>query len=169
MDLQIEQRERDGIVILDLEGRLVLGGEDVTLLQRLLFLLERTRHRVIVNLKKISDIDTSGFDALVFSAMRFQECGGRLVLLGVAQSDAGLPDLVNVNAVPESYQEEADAVHSFFEERGAPYYDILDFVQNQKRLIERNAEMDAREPNLLTLYESFPVKINDVRPMQPIE
>jgi len=52
MDLQIEQRERDGIVILDLEGRLVLGGEDVSLLQRLMFLLERTRHRVIVNLKK---------------------------------------------------------------------------------------------------------------------
>jgi anti-sigma B factor antagonist len=169
MDLQIEQRERDGIVILDLEGRLVLGGEDVSLLQRLLFLLERTHHRVIVNLKRISDIDTSGFDALVFSAMRFQECGGRPVLLRVGQSDANLPDLVNVNAVPETYQEEADAVDSFFEERGTPYYDILEFVQNENRLIERNVEMDAREQKLLTLYENFPVKINDVRPMQPVE
>ena len=42
MDLQIEQRESEGIVILDLEGRLGLGGEDISLLQRLLFLLERT-------------------------------------------------------------------------------------------------------------------------------
>ena len=139
MDLQIEQREREGIVILDLEGRLVLGGEDISLLQRLLFLLERTRHKVIVNLKKVSAIDTSGFDTLVFSAMRFQECGGRLVLLRVSQSAPDSPDLVNVNSVPETYQEEADAVSSFFHERAVPHYDILEFVEKQNRLIDRNA------------------------------
>jgi anti-sigma B factor antagonist len=140
MDLQIEQREREGIVILDLEGRLVLGGEDISLLQRLLFLLERTRHRVIVNLKKISDIDTSGLDTLIFSAMRFQECGGRLILLRLGQSDANFPDLVNVNTVPETYQEETDAVASFVAGPAAPQYDILEFVHKQNRLIGRNAE-----------------------------
>ncbi len=138
MDLQIEQREREGIVILDLEGRLVLGGEDISLLQRLLFLLERTRHRVIVNLKKISDVDTSGLDTLVFSAMRFQECGGRLVLLRLGQSAPNSPDLVNVNSVPETYQEEAEAVASFLHEPAAPRYDILEFVEKQNRLIDRN-------------------------------
>ena len=138
MDLRIEQRECDGIVILDLEGRLVVGGEDISLLQRLLFLLERTRHRVIVNLKKISDVDRSGLDTLVFSAMRFQECGGRLVLLRLGQSAPNSPDLVNVNTVPETYQEEAEAVASFLHEPAAPRYDILEFVEKQHRLLDRN-------------------------------
>jgi anti-sigma B factor antagonist len=138
MDLQIEQRECDGIVILDLEGRLGLGGEDISLLQRLLFLLERTRHRVIVNLKKISHVDTSGLDTLVFSAMRFQECGGRLVLLRLGQSAPNSPDLMNVNTVPETYQEEAEAVASFLQEPAAPRYDILKFVEKQNRLLDRN-------------------------------
>lgn len=137
MDLQIEQREREGIVILDLEGRLGLGGEDISLLQRLLFLLERTRHRVIVNLKKISAIDTSGLDTLVFSAMRFQECGGRLVLLRLGQSAPNSTDLVNVNTVPETYQEEAEAVARFLHEPAAPPYDILEFVEKQNRLLDR--------------------------------
>ena len=139
MDLQIEQREREGIVILDLEGRLGLCGEDISLLQRLLFLLERTRNRVIVNLKKISDVDTSGLDTLVFSAMRFQECGGRLVLLRLGQSAPNSLDLVNVNIVPETYQEEAEAVASFLHhEPAASRYDILEFVEKQNRLLDRN-------------------------------
>ena len=143
MDLQIEQREREGIVILDLEGRLVLGSEDISLLQRLLFLLERTRHRVIVNLKRISAIDTSGLDTLVFSAMRFQECGGRLVLLRLGQSAPNSHDLVNVNTVPEIYQEEAEAIASFFHEPAAPHYDLLEFVEKQNRLINRNSAATA--------------------------
>jgi anti-anti-sigma factor len=138
MDLQIQQREREGIVILDLEGRLVLGGEDISLLQRLVFLLERTRHRVIVNLKKLSDVDTSGLETLVFSAMRFQECGGRLVLLRVGQSAPNFPNLVNVNIIPETYQEEEEAVASFLHEPAVPRYDILEFVEKQNRLIDRN-------------------------------
>jgi anti-anti-sigma regulatory factor len=141
MDLQIEQRECEGIVILDLEGRLGLGGEDISLLQRLLFLLERTHHRVIVNLKRISAIDTSGLDTLVFSAMRFQECGGRLVLLRLGQSAP--PDLMNVSTVPETYQEEAEAVASFLQEPAAPRYDILEFVEQQNRIIDRTAAASA--------------------------
>ena len=81
----------------------------------------------------------SGFDTLVFSAMRFQECGGRLVLLQLNQSASNSLDLVNVNTVPETYQEGTEAVASFIPERGAPRYDILEFVEKQNRLINRNA------------------------------
>jgi anti-anti-sigma regulatory factor len=94
---------------------------------------------VIVNLKKLSAIDTSGLDTLVFSAMRFQECGGRLVLVRLGQSAPNSTDLVNVNTVPETYQEEAEAVASFLHEPAAPRYDILEFVEKQNRLINRNA------------------------------
>lgn len=113
MDLQVEQRERGGVVILDLKGQFARSGEDMSLLRRLLFLLERTRPRVIVNLKRLIDVNADGLDTLVFSAMRFHECGGRLVLLRRAQPNPKLPPLVNVNIVPETYQKEADAVASF--------------------------------------------------------
>jgi hypothetical protein len=45
---------------------------------------------------------------------------------------------VNVNSVPETYQEEADAVSGFFHERAAQHYDILEFVEKQNRLAGRN-------------------------------
>jgi anti-sigma B factor antagonist len=133
MILQIQQREREKIVILDLKGRLVLGDEDLSLLQRLLFLLDSRRCKVILNLKEVSSIDESGIDTLVFCANRLHDVGGRLVLLNLGQSHARVVDIWRLDPVLETYQEETDAVNSFFPDRIVPRYDILEFVKEQKQ------------------------------------
>ena len=133
MNLEIEQREKEGIFILDLKGRLVLGSEDLALRQRLQNLLDAGRHNVILNLKDVSNIDTTGLGTLVSWALRFRESGGKLVLLNLGESQARLPDTLKLNAVFETYQDEAAAVNSFFPERAIQHYDILDFVEEQER------------------------------------
>jgi anti-sigma B factor antagonist len=130
MKLQIDQRERERIVILDLKGRLVVGDEDFSLLQQLLFVLESRRRKVILNLKDVSSIDGTGFDTIAFCALRFQEAGGRLVLLNVSPSPVDI----------ETYQQEADAVNSFFPDRAVPRYDILEFVKGQQQLKDQSSE-----------------------------
>jgi anti-anti-sigma factor len=139
MGLQISQREKEAIVLLDLKGELVLGDEDLSLLQRLLFLLDSRRHKVIVNLKEVSNIDASGLATLAFCATRFHDVGGRLVLLGPGQPNAQVAD-VELNTVLENYQEETDAVTSFFPDGVVPRYDILEFVKEQEQLRDRNSE-----------------------------
>ncbi len=138
MNLQIEQRERENIVILDLKGRLILGDEDLSLLQRLLFLLDSRQRQVILNLKEVSRIDESGLDTVAFCATRFHDVGGRLVLLNLSQSQAQVAGISRLNTVSETYQEETEAVNSFFPERTVPRYDILEFVNEQKQ--SRNRE-----------------------------
>jgi anti-sigma B factor antagonist len=132
MKLEIEQREKEGIFILDLQGRLVLGSEDLELRQRLQSLLDAGRHNVILNLKDVSNIDTTGLGTLVSWALRFRESGGKLVLLHLGESQARLPDTLKLNAVFETYQDEGAAVNSFFPERTIQHYDILDFVEEQE-------------------------------------
>jgi anti-sigma B factor antagonist len=128
MKLQIERREREKIVILDLKGPLVLGEEELSLLQWLLLLLESRRSKVILNFTDVSSIDGTGLDTLSFCATRFQEAGGRLVLLNLGQSH---PDI-------DTYQQEADAVNSFFPDRVVPRYDILEFVKEQQQLKDQS-------------------------------
>ena len=129
MNLQIEDREKEKIVILDLKGRL-LGENDLSLLQRLLFLLESRHRKVILNFKDLSSVDESGLGTVAFCAMRFQEVGGRLVILNPGQSRV---------AGVESYEQEFDAVNSFFPNRVAPRYDILEFVKGQQQLREQES------------------------------
>jgi anti-sigma B factor antagonist len=133
MKPQIKQREREKVVILDLKGCLVLGEEDLALLQRLLFLLDSRRRQVILNLKEVSNIDESGLDTIAFCATRFRDVGGRLVLLDLAESRSQITDMSKLNTVSETYQEETEAVNSFFPGRVVAGYDILEFVNEQKQ------------------------------------
>jgi anti-sigma B factor antagonist len=132
MNLQIEQREREKIVILDLKGALVLGEEDLSLLQRLLHLLDSRHRQVILNLKDVSNIDESGLDTVDFCVTRFQDVGGRLVLLDPSRLHAQVAATSKLDIVSETYQDEAEAVNSFFPDRVVPRYDILEFVNEQK-------------------------------------
>jgi anti-sigma B factor antagonist len=133
MKLEIQQRQNEGIFILDLKGRLVLGPEDLAVRHWLQTLLDAGRHNVIVNLKEVSDIDSTGLGTLVTSALRFRDSGGKLVLLHLSDSQARLPDILKLNAVFETYQDEVPAVNSFFPERAIHRYDILDFVEEQEQ------------------------------------
>ena len=141
MNLQIEQREREKIVILDLKGSLVLGDEDLSLLQKLLSLLDSRHRHVILNFKEVSKIDESGLNAVAFCATRFQHVGGRLVLLNLGREGSEL------NIVSETYQQETEAVNSFFSDRVVPRYDILEFVNEQKA---RNRKRSTAEHHLVS-------------------
>jgi anti-sigma B factor antagonist len=120
MKLKIEQRERERVVILDLKGSLVVGEEDLSLLQRLLFLLDSRQRQVILNLKEVSDIDESGLDTVAFCATRFCDIGGRLVLVDLGQPHAKVADISKLSNVSETYQEEIEAVNSFFSDPVVP-------------------------------------------------
>lgn len=135
MHLQIEQRENEGIVVLDLKGRLVLGPEDVALRQQLQALSEGASKNVALNLKDLSDFDTTALGTLVFSATKYREAGGRLVLFNLSPKHSELSNMVKLNTAFDIYPDEVSAVNSFFPDRAVQHYDILEFVEElgQKR------------------------------------
>jgi anti-sigma B factor antagonist len=135
LHLQIEQRENEGIVILDLKGRLVLGPEDAALRQRLQELREGGHANVALNLKDLSDLDTTALGTLVFSATKSRQAGGRLVIFNLSPSHSQLSNVVKLNTAFEMYPDENAALNSFFPDRAVRHYDILEFVEelDQKR------------------------------------
>ncbi|HEX4594279.1 MAG TPA: STAS domain-containing protein [Bryobacteraceae bacterium] len=140
--LQIEQREVEGIVILDLKGRLVLGPQDVELRQRLQVLREAGLTKVALNLKDVSEMDSTALGTLIFCSMKFKESGGRLVFVNLSPSNTELSNTVKLNTAFDIYTNEIGAVNSFFPDRVAPHYDILEFVEEleQKR---HDADLEA--------------------------
>ncbi len=130
--LEIKQREKEGIAILDLDGPLTHGDDDLALRQRLESLASSGQKNVILNLKKVSEIDTTGHGSLEFCADKFREMGGKCVLLHLDPADTKVPDIFKLSTDFETYEEEVDAVNSFFPDRKVPRYDILDFVAKLK-------------------------------------
>jgi len=130
MHLEIETREKEGITILDLKGRAVLGPEDVLLRERILSLLTHSVSNLILNLKEISHIDSAALGTLVFFTEKFRSAGGKLVLTDLGSHDVGAANLLKLDTELETYKNEQDAVNSFFPDRAVPHYDILEVVED---------------------------------------
>lgn len=131
MNLQIEQRETEGIVILDLKGPLTLGHGDLELRDRLPALHQSGQVNIILNLKDVSDIDSTGLGTLVFGLARLRKTGGRLALVNLNRSHLELFLLTRLAIAFEFFEDEQDAVNSFFPGRALKRFDVLTFVEQQ--------------------------------------
>ena len=132
MALDIEQREREGIVILDLKGRLVVGEPVAALREKIRELCDASSNNIILNMDGVDYIDSTGLGGLVISYTSLKKQGGSLKLLNLNRRNIELLVLTKLTTVFEVFDEEQDAVNSFFPNREIKRFDILNFVRQQE-------------------------------------
>ncbi len=135
-NLEIHKREREGIVILDLKGHLVMGAGDTALREAVQSLFDHGNRQLILNLADVSNVDTIGAGALLFLAQEYRSAGGKLVLFQLAHTHGELYEMARLEAALEIYGDELDAVNSFFPERAVPRYDLLDYIEQRAQKTE---------------------------------
>ena len=143
MSLHIEEREREGIVILDLKGPLTLGHGDLELRDRLTALRESGKMNIVLNLKDVTEIDSTGLGTLVVGLARLRRSGGRLALANLNRSHLNLFLLTKLAIALEFFVDEQDAVNSFFPDRELKHFDLLDFVQQEADRNSKQGEVSA--------------------------
>jgi anti-anti-sigma factor len=79
--MEITTREIGDVIILDLDGKLVRGVGDDMLRDTMDRLLSERRPKVLVNLSKVSFIDSSGIGELVASRKVAEQLGTSLKLM----------------------------------------------------------------------------------------
>ena len=131
MSLHIEQRESEGITILDVDGSLTMGHGDSELRDTLAALHRSGTINIVLNLKAVSHIDSAGLGALVFGLARLRKADGRLALVNLNRTHLELFILTRLALAFEFFADEQDAVNSFFPGRTPKRYDILEVVQQE--------------------------------------
>lgn len=125
-------REREGVALLDLNGRLIVGEPSTKLREEILGLSQSGRNNVILNLKGVDFIDSTGLGAMVICYTTMKKAGGALKLLHLADRGIELLVLTKLTSVFEIFTDEQNAVNSFFAGREIQRFDILSFIQKQK-------------------------------------
>jgi anti-sigma B factor antagonist len=138
MDLQLLQREKEGIQILDLRGRLVIGESEATLRTAIVSLAEGGVVNVILNFAGVTEIDADGLSALAFCNARIVRSGGALKLLKISPLHLRLMVLTKLNTEFDVFTDEQDAVNSFFPDRAVRRYDILELVEGPDKAPTRD-------------------------------
>jgi len=130
--MHIQQRESEGIVILDLKGSITSGHGDLELRDRLAALFQSGKVNIVLNLKDVSGIDSTGLGTLVFGLARLRKAGGNLALVNPNKSHMQLFLLTRLAIAFEFFHDEHDAIDSFFADRAVKRFDILEFVQRHE-------------------------------------
>ena len=133
MALDITQREREGITILDFKGRVTVGKEATAFREKISSLSQGGTHNLVVNLEGVDYIDSTGLGALVMSATSMRKSDGTMKLLNLNRRNIELLVMTKLATVFEIFNDEQDAVNSYFPDRKIKTFDILDFVQQQRK------------------------------------
>ena len=132
MSLDIEQSEREGIVILALDGRLIVGEPVTDLRAKITRLSASGVSNVVLNLSKVDYIDSTGLGGMVIGFTTLKKAGGALKLVGMNRRNLELLVLTKLSGIFETFEDEQTAVNSFFPGREIKKFDILSFVQAQE-------------------------------------
>ena len=113
MPLEITQRETNGIYLLTLKGRLVLGLESNGLRTTMDNLLLSDATRIVVNLEDVNFVDSAGLGTLIEIHRKTKAKGGRLVLAHLGPKLRQALEIARLLTIFEISATEADAVASF--------------------------------------------------------
>jgi anti-sigma B factor antagonist len=132
MALDIQQREKEGITVLEMKGRVTMGPEATALRDKVSALNTAEVRNLVFNMAAVDYVDSTGLGALVMCVTSLRKSGGNVKLVNLTRRNIELLVMTKLATVFEIFSDEQDAVNSYYPDRKIKTFDILDFVQKMK-------------------------------------
>ena len=111
--MTIEERPTDGVMILDLKGKLTIG-EDVELVKdKINSLIQQGEKKLLLNLEEVPYADSAGLGEIVRTYTTVNRQGGSLKLLHLTKRIEDLLAITKLLTVFDTFDSEQDAISSF--------------------------------------------------------
>jgi len=111
--MKASSRQVNGIMIVDLSGRITLGEGSVILRETVRDLLGKGNKKILLNLGDVSYIDSSGIGELVSAYTTVRNQGGELKLLNLTKKVHDLLQITKLYTVFDVKDDETSAVKAF--------------------------------------------------------
>lgn len=113
MALKMTDREMDGITVVTMDGRIVLGEESNMLRERIKALLAEEKKKIVMNMANVTYIDSAGLGTLVATFHSARQQGATMKLAHLGQKFREVLQVTKLLTVFEVHDTEALAVQSF--------------------------------------------------------
>jgi anti-sigma B factor antagonist len=113
INLYINERRDGDVTVLDLKGRLRVGGNRVAFHKSIRCLVLEKKILILLNLTGVTHIDSCGLGELVASQVSVENKGGAIKLFGLTETLRELLTVTRLLTVFDAYENEADAIQSF--------------------------------------------------------
>jgi len=113
MTVKMINSEVDGVFVVTLAGRIVLGEESNSLREKVRSLLAEGKKKIVLNMAGVKYIDSSGLGILVASHVSAKTQGASVRLCNLGEKFHEIMQITKLLTVFDVYDTEAAAVSSF--------------------------------------------------------
>jgi len=113
MTMKMTNSEVDGVSVVKLDGRIVLGEESNSLREKLKSLVSDGKKKIVLDLADVKYIDSSGLGVLVAAHVSAKNQGASVRLCHLGEKFHDLLQMTKLLTVFDVYDTEATAIHSF--------------------------------------------------------
>jgi len=110
---ELETVRKDDILIFQLKGKITIGDGDVILRKKIEDSLKLGFNKIILNMSRVSYIDSSGTGELVSCYTKVKKQNGELKLLNLSQKIKDILQIAQLMSIFEYYTDENEACESF--------------------------------------------------------
>lgn len=112
--MQLFERTTGDVVIVSVSGDITqIRGGDIALKDKIGSLIQQGHRKVVIDLSKVSHVDSAGLGELVHAYATTKNAGGSLKLLHATKRLKDLLAITKLVTVFESYDDEATVLASF--------------------------------------------------------
>jgi anti-sigma B factor antagonist len=111
--MRIDKQVKNGVTILDLEGKITIGKGDVALREAVQQALAEGSNKILIHLEKVTTIDSSGVGELVSAFTTVTNRGGKLKLVNLPPKVNDILQITQLITVFEVYDSEDEALATF--------------------------------------------------------
>jgi anti-sigma B factor antagonist len=111
--LRMTERDVNGVIVLDIEGRIVLGDESNSFRERVKSLLAAGQKKIVLNLANVTYIDSAGLGTLVATFHSARSQGALLKLANLGAKFKEVLQVTKLMTVFDTYDSEEAAIQSF--------------------------------------------------------
>lgn len=111
--MRVDVRQREGVTILDLKGKITIGVGDVALREAVQEAMKAGAKNLLINLAGVSTIDSSGVGELVSAYTTVTNRGGKLRLEKLPPKVADILQITQLITVFDVFDDEDEAIRSF--------------------------------------------------------
>ena len=112
-ELDVKERQAGDVTILDLSGEVRIGEGSISLRDSIRNLADQGKKNVLLNLRGVKYIDSTGIGELIANYTTITRQGGQLKLLNLTDKIQNLLVITKLLTVFDSYEDEGEALKSF--------------------------------------------------------
>jgi anti-sigma B factor antagonist len=111
--MKITERLVGDVVLLDLQGKILIGEGDDQLREAVTKLADSGKTKILLNLAEVPYVDSAGLGEIVRCYTTVSRKGGKLKLLHLTKKIQDLLAITKLLTVFETYENEEEAIKSF--------------------------------------------------------